>query len=95
MQSGGREDKKVDKKGTNMKRRRRLTCRWRNTTKVISELVPESSVTQHTSCHVEEPIYLDWILLNYIVLIVEIFILRLVVNMLLLMVSPWSTLSFI
>jgi hypothetical protein len=78
-----------------MKRRRRLTCRWRNTTKAISELVPEFSVTQHTSYLVEEPIYLVWILLNCIVLIVEIFILRLVVNMLLLMVSPWSTLSFI
>ena len=65
-----------------------LTCRWRNTTKVISELAPESSATQHTSYLVEEPIYLVWILLNCIVLIVEIYILRLVVNMLLLMVSP-------
>jgi hypothetical protein len=92
---GGREDKKEDRKGTKMKRRRMLTCRWRNTTKATSEHAPESSVTQHTSYLVEEPIYLVWILLNYIVLIVEIFILRLVVNMLLLMVSPSSLFSFI
>ena len=62
--------------------------RWRNTIKVISELAPESSVTLHTSYLVEEPIYLVWILSNCIVLIVEISILHLVVNMLLLMVSP-------
>jgi hypothetical protein len=67
-----------------------LTSRWRNTIKVISELAPEYSVTQLTSYLVEEPIYLVWILLNCIVLIVEISILHLVVNMLLLMVSPWS-----
>jgi hypothetical protein len=97
-QSGGREakkeDKKVDKKGTKMNRRRTLTCRWRNTTKVTSEHAPEYSVTQHTSYRVEEPIYLVWILLNCIVLIVEIFILRLVVNMLLSMVSLFSSISF-
>jgi hypothetical protein len=58
------------------------------------EHAPESSVTQHTSYLVEEPIYLVWILLNCIVLIVEIFILRLVVNMLLSMVSLFSSIYF-
>jgi hypothetical protein len=90
------EEKREDKKERDMTRKiRRLTRRWRNTIKAISELAPESSATQHTSYLVEEPIYLVWILSNCIVLIVEIFILHLVVNMLLLMVSPWSTLSFI
>lgn len=65
-----------------------LMGRSRNTTRVISVHVPESSVIRPMSSHVEEPIYRDWILLNSIVLIVEISILLLVVNMLLLMVSP-------
>ena len=75
--------------------RRRLTCRWRNTIKATSELVPEYSVTLHMSCLVEEPIYLVWILSNCIVLIVEIFTLHQVVNMLLSMVSSFPPLPIV
>lgn len=64
-----------------------LNRRSRNTTRVISVHVPEYSVIRPMSSLVEEPIYPDWILSNCIVLIVGIFILLLVVNMLLLMVS--------
>ena len=65
-----------------------LMDRSRNTTRVISVHAPVYSVIRPMSSHVEEPIYPDWILSNCIVLIVEISILLLVVNMLLLMVSP-------
>lgn len=67
-----------------------LNGRSRNTTRVISVHVPEYSAIRPMSFLVEEPIYLDWILLNCIVQIVGISILHLVVNTLLLMVSsPW------